>query len=229
MITGPLLALALLQISTFVHEPIASYQKLEMHGFRVMVSKAARDHADDTNPALKLLDEKLDEVSRLVPQAALKTLRAVPVFVEYMNPDFPCACYHTSPAWLKEHGYNLAKVRSVEISNPKNFVAWINLNQPLMVLHELAHAYHDIKFGFEDPYIAACQKLAVLSGKYDDVGHNRGGTRRHYGLTNPMEYFAEMTEAYFGENDFYPFNRAQLKTFDPKGYQMVEWAWRIKV
>ena len=34
---------------------------------------------------------------------------------------------------------------------------------------------------------------------------------RHYGLTNPMEFLAEMTEAYFGVNDFFSFNRAELR------------------
>ena len=30
---------------------------------------------------------------------------------------------------------------------------------------------------------------------------------RHYALTNHKEFFAEMSEAYFGMNDFFPFNR----------------------
>lgn len=220
-----IVALVMAQSPKFVHEVTASYQKQTMHGFTVYVSKAARANPADTDPALDLLRDELAEVVALVPAKALATLRTVPVFIENNNPGFPCAAYHPSKDWLKENGYNLDKARSVEISNPKNFVAWVKLNQPLMVLHEMAHAYHDIKFGFSDPYIGAVYKLAQTSGTYDDVGHNRGGTRRHYGLNNQQEFFAEATEAYFGENDFYPFNRAQLRAHDPKAAEMIEWAW----
>ena len=29
-------------------------------------------------------------------------------------------------------------------------------------------------------------------------------------MTNEIEYFAESTEVFFGQNDFYPFNRQEL-------------------
>jgi hypothetical protein len=212
----------------FVHEPTSSYEQLKMHGFTVFVSKAARAKPEDTEPALSLLQEELAEVVRLVPKKALATLRTIPFFVEYNNPDFPCACYHVSRDWLRDNGYNVAKVRSVEIANPKNFVAWVKLNQPLMVLHELAHGYHDIKFGYSDRYIAAVYKQGVLLGHYESVAHNRGGTRRHYALNNPMEFFAEATEAYFGENDFYPFNRDQLRTHHLQALEMIERCWEVR-
>ena len=34
-------------------------------------------------------------------------------------------------------------------------------------------------------------------------------------MTDPMEYFAECTEAFFSRNDFYPFNRTELQQHDP--------------
>jgi hypothetical protein len=30
-----------------------------------------------------------------------------------------------------------------------------------------------------------------------------------------LKYFADLTEAYFGKNDFFPFNREDLKKYDP--------------
>ena len=36
-----------------------------------------------------------------------------------------------------------------------------------------------------------------------------------YALSSPQEYFAETTEAFFGKNDFEPFDRAELKRMDP--------------
>ena len=43
---------------------------------------------------------------------------------------------------------------------------------------------------------------------------------------NHIEYFAELSEAYFWTNDFYPFNKAELEAFDPQGYAAVEGAWQ---
>jgi hypothetical protein len=44
-------------------------------------------------------------------------------------------------------------------------------------------------------------------------------------MTDPKEYFAEATEAYFGVNDFYPFVRAELHEHDPGMYQLLEKIW----
>jgi hypothetical protein len=41
------------------------------------------------------------------------------------------------------------------------------------------------------------------------------------------EYFAELSEAYFWVNDFYPFVRAELREHDPAGYAAVEAAWGL--
>ena len=48
---------------------------------------------------------------------------------------------------------------------------------------------------------------------------------RHYGLTDHKEFFAEMTEAYFGMNDFFPFNRAELMTAEPELYELLRTIW----
>src|SRR5512141_3190925 len=52
------------------------------------------------------------------------------------------------------------------------------------------------------------------------------GTRtRHYALTDAKEFFAEFTEAYFGLNDFFPFNRAELKTAEPAIFDQMVSIW----
>ena len=42
-----------------------------------------------------------------------------------------------------------------------------------------------------------------------------------------MEYFAEASEAYFGENDFYPFVKAELKRHDPNLEAVVAELWAL--
>ncbi|MEM1443526.1 MAG: hypothetical protein AAGF67_14365, partial [Verrucomicrobiota bacterium] len=57
---------------------------------------------------------------------------------------------------------------------------------------------------------------------------NRFRQDRAYALSNPMEYFAESTEAYFGRNDFYPFNREELKKHDPYMHGLLPQLWQLQ-
>jgi len=44
-------------------------------------------------------------------------------------------------------------------------------------------------------------------------------------VTNPQEYFAETTEAYFSRNDFFPFTRAELEKHDPGMFKLLGQIW----
>jgi hypothetical protein len=150
----------------------------------------------------------------------------MPIWVEIADPHHPCMCYHVSPNWLREHGMNPAKAGSVEIANATNFLSW-TLDQPWMVLHELAHGYHDQVLGFDHAEIRACYDAAVASKSYESVLRGDGSKGRAYALVNHKEYFAEATEAYFGTNDFFPFVRAELKQHDPRMYELIRTVWGV--
>ena len=49
--------------------------------------------------------------------------------------------------------------------------------------------------------------------------------REHYGLTDEKEFFAEMTECYFGSNDFYPFVTGELKQAEPEIFALLADIW----
>lgn len=49
--------------------------------------------------------------------------------------------------------------------------------------------------------------------------------RGHYALTDEKEFFAEMTEAYFGANDFYPFVAGELKQAEPGIFDLMRDVW----
>jgi hypothetical protein len=100
-----------------------------------------------------------------------------------------------------------------------------NHRMPLVILHELAHAYHDQVLGFDEPRIMAAWKKFCESGKYKSVLTSPGHMHEHYGLTNQMEFFAEMTETYFGSNDFYPFVAGELKRDEPEIYALMSEIW----
>jgi dipeptidyl-peptidase-4 len=96
---------------------------------------------------------------------------------------------------------------------------------PYVVLHELAHGFHDQFLDFDHPEIVAAFDSAQEQKLYENVLLYTGKKVRHYALTNHKEYFAESTEAYFGVNDFYPFVRAELKEHDPKMHALLEKIW----
>ena len=97
--------------------------------------------------------------------------------------------------------------------------------QPWVILHELSHAYHHQVLGFDQKEIIAAYEKFKASGNGVNCLHYHGNKVEHYGLTNHKEFFSEMTEAYFGTNDFYPFNHAELKTAEPEIYKLIARIW----
>ncbi|HEV3023681.1 MAG TPA: hypothetical protein VGX76_14500, partial [Pirellulales bacterium] len=175
---------------------------------------------------LTLLRHQLYQIDRRLPAAATAQLRQVTIWVELNEPHHPCMAYHPDAAWLAEHDMNPDKARSVEIANAKAFFTW-TVEQPWMVLHELAHAYHDqfLESGFENAEIAAAYRRAQAAQSYESVLRINGRRDRHYAATNPMEYFAEASEAYFGTNDFYPYVRSELAEHDPPLFELLGNLW----
>ena len=112
----------------------------------------------------------------------------------------------------------------MEISNAATFLAWRGA-QPSMVLHELAHAFHDLELQEAAGRIAGAMVAARERGNYRSVLRASGARDSHYAMTNAMEYFAETTEALLGVNDFYPFVRAELLNHDPEGARLVAELW----
>ena len=99
------------------------------------------------------------------------------------------------------------------------------LKHPAVILHELAHAYHDQVLGFDDPGILAAYNKAMKEQQIRQGAALHRRKVRHYAATNHKEYFAESTEAYFYHNDFYPFVRAELHMHDPACYAEMERVW----
>jgi hypothetical protein len=117
-------------------------------------------------------------------------------------------------------------VKCVHLPRIDDLVTKRNTNeQPWVILHELAHAYHDLFLGFDEPRIKDAYENYKKSGKGDMTLLYNGKRVKHYALTNQMEFFAEMTEAYFGSNDFFPFNRAELKESEPQIYEVLKNTW----
>ena len=176
--------------------------------------------------ALKLLDAQLAEIKSVVAEDRLAKLQAVAIVLDLTHGKLHPMQYHPDAGWLESHGYARDLVKCVHIPDVAGFISPRHNNeQPWVVLHELAHSYHDQVLGFNEPRILKAWQKYKESGHGDSVLSISGKRRRHYALTDQKEFFAEMTEAYFGMNDFFPFNRAELKVEEPEIFELLQTIW----
>ena len=211
--------------------PTSEYAARQIEGWKVHVhTELLTSQKKLGDRALKLLTTKLYDINRVVPPKALADLHKIPIWISVKDRvgRHPCACYHPSREWLKANRYNPDKAGSMDILNARTFYDWTTFSQPSMVLHELAHGYHHrfLEGGYGNKELQAAYKRMVAGKKYESVLYFTGKKRRAYGLNNPQEYFAELTEAFYGTNDFYPFVRAEIMTHDPEMYKLLRKLWR---
>lgn len=216
-----------LQAQQPAYPPTSSYVKQTIQGFTVLIHPEALRHPQDAERMKVELESQLKVILRDLPAKATEQLKKVRFWVEWDKKPNGAAEFHVSRGWLQANGYNPEKAGGIEISNTRNFVNWSRSAQPCMVMHELAHAYHHLVLGDKHAGIEAAFKQAVDRKLYESVGYVLGGNKRAYALNNAKEYYAELTEAYFGKNDFYPFSRSELAKHDPVGYQLMESSWGV--
>ncbi|MDF1755117.1 MAG: hypothetical protein P1U89_20175 [Verrucomicrobiales bacterium] len=207
--------------------------RFTMRGWTIFLNdKLVGMETDLTLTMLPILDQQLKRVVEALPERALAEVRKVPIWI---NPTYPGqrgkAEYHPNVEWLVNNHRDPEMGRAIEISNVRIF-AFENRRMPYLLLHELSHAYHDrvLAEGYRNPELRATFKRAEKSGSYNEVARfdgNRTTTDRAYAMSNPMEYFAESSEAYFGKNDFFPFNRAELLSHDPEMHDLVKKLWGV--
>ena len=208
----------------------------EISGWNVHINKILLTEANlpASEKAISLLKTQLDEIIRVVPAPAVLELQKVSLYFSPTYPSIPeRAEYHPGADWLKDNDRDPAMAKSVEFTNIAVFER-DTLRMPNFALHELAHAYHDrfLPQNYENPEITAAYAKAKASGSYENVERtDADGTKRMdraYAMTNPAEYFAESTEAFFTRNDFFPYTRAELEKHDPGMALLIAELWGAK-
>lgn len=200
----------------------------KLHGWTVKVDERllSEPHADLGKRALDLLASKLNDITYVVAPDRLEKLRQIIIVLDLSHGQLRSMQYHPSAEWLAQHGYERDLARCVHICDANDFARARQVNeQPWVVLHELAHAYHDQVLGFNEPRIIEAYQKFKQQGQGENVLLFDGSRTRHYGLTDAKEFFAEFTETYFGLNDFYPFNRAELMTAEPAIFELMKEFW----
>ena len=205
-----------------------SHTLREIEGWQVHVDDRLlyQEQAELGERGLKVLGNRLYELKLIVPDDKLRRLQQVVIWLDFTHGSLKSAQYHPSADWLQANGYSMDLARSVHIPDAAIFFAPRNLHeQPFALMHELAHAYHDQVLGFEHPQIKDAWQKLKESKRYAQVQHISGKQRPHYALTNQMEFFAELSESYFGMNDFFPFNRAELEHDQPEIFSLLHDIW----
>lgn len=209
--------------------------RVEAGGFEVRVAIDLVGEPELCARVLRTLRSDLAMVERVVSEPVLAVLRErTIIWIERQGAIVPGGMsgrgmvFHPSAFWLRANGLDPARAGGVEIVRAEDYLAWRE-TQPMMVLHELAHAYQHL-LGEADAGLMAAYRAASESGRYDAVrraGRPEEARERAYAMGNIREYFAELSEAYFGRNDYEPFDRDELRVFDPEGFAAVERLWGL--
>ena len=208
----------------------AFYDPIEkqVEGWTIKVDPVllADEHEETRERAFEALANHLQRVKYIVPKDRLDQLIKLPIWLELANSELSSMQYHPSRGWLIANGHDPRLVKHVHIPHAKAlFDPKMWAKHPYVVLHELAHSYHDQILSFDNEEVINVFDAAKDAGIYEEVLLYTGKKVRHYGLNNHKEYFAESTEAYFGVNDFYPFVRAELKEHDPRMFELMRKIW----
>jgi len=204
------------------YEPTARYQQQIVEGWTIFISSAYIEQT--LLPVLTVLTRKLKQARTSLPPSAIETLQDVRLWLEASDWRFPKTAYHPNARWLNCHRMNPDKKGGIETSAE---IVPLSDEQPAMIIHELAHAFEAQGLGPGRAKLKSAYQAAKKLGRYESVRRRGGGKDRAYALTDVHEYFAELSEAYFGENDFYPFNREELKAFDLEGFEAIESLWNV--
>lgn len=176
--------------------------------------------------SLRFLEAKLSEIKLAVPEDRVKKLQSVVIVLDLEHGDLGSMQYHPDAGWLKNNGYSEKLEKCVHLPEAADLATRRTVReQPWVILHELAHAYHDQVLSFDDLRVIKAYDHYKQGGRGDKTLLYDGRRVQHYALTNHKEFFAEMTEAYFGANDFFPFTQAELKESEPEIYEVLREIW----
>jgi len=214
-----------------------TYRADTINGWRVYLEKSLVGQDKLVNDLYRELRISLDNIEAGVPAGPVKLLKDVPIWISN-EPHYPfrprekgVIPFHRSPQWLRARGLNPHMAPGVHVINPAAVLYEHKMFEwgPQTILHELAHAYHNLHLGLDNAEVLEAYRAAIAKGLYLNVPDRTYPDRKvkAYAATNHEEYFAEITEAYFGPNDWYPNDRAELKSYDPAGYRMIESVWGV--
>ena len=121
------------------HHQRREADRLERGALHLAADLRADSELDER--AMNLISLQLTQIRVLLPAEAVKELQKTPFWIQKKDPTYFVPCYHVSREWLETHGVNPDKTGAIDIPNARYMLGEYD-RQPMMLLHELAHAYH---------------------------------------------------------------------------------------
>lgn len=219
----PLVCITLEKMEDLRVLPAAFVQK-EFLGFHLRVDRAEMLRSPrEVRELTRLIETQLKQIRGLVTEEIFRKFQEIPITIR-RSPHRAAAAYHWTTDIPRE--VDNPEWRGVMIRNWYEYVETTGTDQPLALLHEFAHAYHQHVLGGEDhDGIRAAYDHAMEKGLYEKVARLNSEPQQAYATTDDREYFCELTEAWFGANDFFPFNAEELSRHDPMGAELMKTIW----
>jgi hypothetical protein len=216
-------------------DPPRAYEAFSSAGWEIRVEKQLLVEAPSLgNQAVERLKQKLATLLTLVPKLAHAQLQSVTVYLMYGSAatgggEDSGAMYYPETAPDAYPDIDPRWRNCLVIRSARNYVGLSELWSVKVILHELSHAWHLTHWPKDQPDMYAAWQNATNLGLYQNVKDDIGREfSRAYALTNPLEYFAELSCMYFANCNYPPVNRRELKLYDPVGYTLIESFWGVE-
>jgi hypothetical protein len=214
--------------------PERTYVVTNLNGWSVhLEQELADDQGELATKAAGRLAEKLQLVLTLVPVQTHSRLQRLPIFLllgeeskkggrdngaEYFQKQAPDYWKWIDPHWGS----------ALVIYSARNYM-WLSDEWSVrLLIHELAHAWHLEQWPEEQVDILAAWKHAQTNNLYLNVKAVNGTViPRAYAMDNQLEYFAELSCAFFWRGEYEPFDRKTLQSYDPVGVAMLRKVWGV--
>lgn len=212
------------------YTPTDEYVTKKLMGFEVRFNPVfSANRKSEFKELHREISSQLRHIVKSMPRDKVAFLRKIPIWVEWESKPNSGCVYHPGRKAVRNLGMNPAKARCVEVCMAKNFVRYSQTSQPCMLMHVMANAYLFQVLTVENATVKAAYKQAMDNGKYSSVAHVSDGYKKAYATRSPAHYFAELTESYYGRNDYFPFTKRELKQHDAEGYAMIRKMWTTKL
>ncbi len=216
------------------NHPRRDYETRRVRDWTVLVEKPL---VDDTpglaRLALERLDQKLGEALAALPESSHERLKKLTLFLmagtasPHGGRDNGMAYFAKTAPAVRTH-LDPRMASSVLIYSADNWVKLSEFWALKALVHEFAHAQHLEQWPEKRADIFDAWQHAKQAGLYRNVKNDAGATLASaYALQNHLEYFAEISCAYFTGCNYHPFDRARLKEYDPAGFALVEKLWDV--
>jgi len=187
-----------------------------------------------TSDALTKLKNVLINIEENLPRHSIQKLRSLNIFLLW-GVESPRGGKKSGMRFVRRGEtknrlhYDNKWEHSIVIYSAKNLMYLTDMWSKKALVHELAHAWHIMHWPDRFSEISNPWKKAKAQNLYTNVEDYKGRIIPNaYARKNNLEYFAELSAMYFVGGNYYPYNKNQLKTYDPNGVYMVEKLWQVK-